>query len=164
MLTQEKIKALFDYTDGKLIWKVNNRSRKVAGELAGWNNDLNYRVVCVDNKQYKIHQLIWLLHYGEIPDGKIIDHINGDPSDNRIENLRLATMQENQYNSKLRKDNKSGVKGVHLDKRSGKWKAQLIINGKKKGLGYYDDLELAELIIDEARNKFHGNFSNSGVK
>jgi hypothetical protein len=163
MLSQSEIITLFDYVDGQLIWKVDRRSRKVKGTIAGWNNNLNYKSVCVGSKQYKIHQLVWILHNGDIPKDKIIDHINGNPNDNRIGNLRLATMSENQYNSKIRKDNKSGIKGVHWDKKSNKWKAQLVIKGKKTGLGYYVDLELAELVINEARDKFHGNFSNKGV-
>ena len=162
MLTQKEIHNLFEYVDGKLYWKIDNRSRKVKGEVAGWKNNLDYHKVCINSKQYAIHQLIWILHKGQIPNGKIIDHVDGNPYNNKIENLRIASLQENQYNCKLRKDNTSGIKGVSWDKRTSKWKVQLMIYGKKKGLGYYKDLELAQLVVAEARRKYHGEFSNNG--
>lgn len=162
MPTKEQLHELFQYIDGQFIWKKDNRARKVNGLVAGFNNNLNYRIVCINNKAYKLHRLIWIYHYGSLSDDVHIDHINGNPSDNRIENLRICNSKQNQYNSKIRKDNKSGIKGVSWNKNLQKWHAQLVVNGKKKHFGFHDDLEFAELVISEARNKFHGKFANNG--
>ena len=162
MLSQDEIKYLFDYKDGNLFWKHNHRARKVKGQKAGWFNDLGYVCICIRSKQYKLHRLVWTYHNGYLPEGSFLDHINGNPKDNRIENLRLATPHQNQCNSKKRIDNTSGVKGVHWDRVTGKWKTQLSIGGKRKCFGSFYDLELAELVINEAREKYHKLYANYG--
>jgi hypothetical protein len=81
---------------------------------------------------------------------------------NKISNLREATYQENSENYKTPKTNKSGVKNVSWYKSLNKWVVSISIRKTKKTVGYYDDLELAELVAIEARNKYRGEFANHG--
>ena len=101
------------------------------------------------------------MFHGYLP--KCVDHIDRDQTNDRIENLRAATVAENQRNVALRKDNSSGVKNVCWNKRSKKWGVQLSFNGKIRHFGHYDNLELAELVALEARAKFHGKFAYLGL-
>ena len=79
-------------------------------------------------------------------------------NDNSIENLRPAN-SKNQQNAKIRKDNKSGIKGVYWFAELKKWKVDIGVNGKRKYIGVFNDLELAELVAQEARDKYHGKFA-----
>lgn len=75
----------------------------------------------VNGRTVRAHRLAWRLYYGEWPDGDI-DHINGDKTDNRIDNLRSVTHAENMRNRKIRRDNRSGVSGVHWEKSRSRWR------------------------------------------
>ena len=90
---------------------------------------------------------------------KFIDHIDCNPSNNKIENLREATFSQNQHNTKKRITNTSGVKNVHWYKPLKKWMVYIMINKKRKHLGYFNNIELAELVAQEARNKYHGKYA-----
>ena len=106
-------------------------------------------------KQWLTHRLVYIMHKGRAP--KYIDHIDGDKQNNRIENLRSCTIQNNAHNQKLHSKNTTGVKGVtQLGK---KFRVKLWVNYKQYHLGIFDDLELAELVSIEARNKYHGHFA-----
>lgn len=159
MLTQQEALKLFDYRDGVLYWKTNLRGHVKAGDEAGTIREGGYVQVRVAPRFYRAHQIIWLMHYGRIP--KMIDHINGDPADNRIENLRECTNAENQMNNKLRKDNKSGYKGVCLHKASGKWRASIVVSGKQYSLGYYLTPEEAAKVVEAKRAEYHGRFTRA---
>jgi hypothetical protein len=88
-----------------------------------------------------------------------IDHIDCNKSNNKIENLRVATKSQNQCNRAITLLNKSGVKNVSWSKDRKEWVVQISVNGKKKFIGRYKDLELADLVAQEARDKFHGKFA-----
>lgn len=89
----------YDPQHGDLIWKVERRSRKVKGTEAGHLNANGYIQVKLGEKLYRAHRIAWELYHGkEIPEGMVIDHINGDRSDNRIYNLRCVTHSENAQN------------------------------------------------------------------
>lgn len=158
MITQELVKDLFEYRDGKLYWKKCHR-KDFNGTEAGCLNNTGYLRVKITKAGYLVHRLIYLMHHGRLP--VMIDHINGNPLDNRIDNLREASSPQNQYNAKVRKDNLSGIKGVGWNKNKKKWIVRIRINGKRKHLGCFDDLELAELVIIEARNKYHKEFARN---
>ena len=160
MITQSELKELFDYRNGMLYWKVDRGNNQCKGKRAGCTSNRGYRDVVLDNKHYREHRLIFLIHHGKLP--KCIDHINGDVTDNRIENLRETSLAQNQHNRKLGVDNKSGKKGVSWHKVAKKWVVQLQVNGKKMYLGVFDDVELAELVSDEARDKHHGKYARYG--
>ncbi len=79
----------------------------------------------------------------DCPDGLEVDHINGNTLDNRRCNLRVCTHAENMRNRKINKDNKSGYKGVYLDKKYKTWRAQIKVSGQKRYLGSYKTAEAA---------------------
>lgn len=159
MITQKEVKELFYYENGELYWRVSRTNRVKVGQRVGSKTMNKYACATVNNKPYKVHRLIFLYHHGWMP--KEIDHINNLKHDNRIENLRPVTKTQNQYNAKLRRDNISGIKNVSWYSQTKKWKVQIKINGKKKHLAYTDDLEFAELIAEEARNKYHKTFARA---
>ena len=158
-MNKELCLSLFDYQNGKLFWKVSKGTAK-AGDKAHSNGN-GYKAIKVNQKVYLEHRLIWLWHHGYIPIE--LDHIDGNPSNNKIENLRLATHSENMRNTRIRKDNKSGVKGVHWCKSKNKWKVQLSFDGKQQYLGRYDSLDVAKQVIEKARFNHHITFANIGV-
>jgi len=151
---------LFSYQDGKLIWKKSGNGRTV-GDEAGMITEKGYRRVKVNGDLHMAHRLVWAYHFDSVPN--YIDHIDGNKLHNAISNLRSATKVENGRNISLRKDNTSGVKGVYWAKREQKWAAELSVNKQIKRLGYFDDIELADLVVTEARNKYHGAFANHGL-
>ena len=159
-LTQEYLKSILDYDldTGIFTWKINKAKRTNIGDIAGWS-DNGYREIEINDKKYKAHRLAWLYVYGEMPK-KLIDHVDGNRSNNKISNLREATYQTNNENYKTPKTNKSGVKNVSWYKNINKWVVSISIRKTKKTVGYYDDLELAELVAVEARNKYRGEFAN----
>ena len=97
----------------------------------------------------------------DAPDHLQVDHINGDPLDNRKENLRLCSHQENQRNKGKYSTNTSGFKGVCWHKQNSKWKAQIQdVDGKSKHLGYFEDKLKAFQAYCEACTKYHGDFKH----
>ena len=93
------------------------------------------------------------------PDGKMIDHINVNPLDNRRGNLRTCTNQQNQCNKNKTKSNTSGFKGVYFKKQNQKFVARIGLNGKKKHLGYFATAEAAHEEYKKAAVKYHGEFA-----
>nr|DAT39326.1 MAG TPA: homing endonuclease [Caudoviricetes sp.] len=87
------------------------------------------------------------MHHGDIPEGLMVDHINLDRSDNRIENLRLVDKSGNMQNSKWR--------GYFWAKREGKWRAAIQLNGKTKHLGYFDCEQAARDAYLAAKSEMH---------
>ncbi len=88
------------------------------------------------------------------PDGFFTDHINRNKLDNRKCNLRTVTKSQNEHNTPERKNNKYGIKGVYLDKRRNKWKAEIMINNKKLFLGYYIFPEMASNAYNMAKKTY----------
>ena len=167
--TYERLHEIFEYKNGMLFFSgkdfdsLGRNRRYLAGKRAGSLHPLGYRKVSVDQVPYMEHRIIWLMHYKDSP-VEFLDHINNKRDDNRIENLRPATRQENNLNAVIRKDNKLGIKGVHWNARDQRYTVALQVNGKRKTFGNYKDLELAELVAYEAREKYHGNFANHGLR
>lgn len=157
MLTQDLLNELFEYCDGNLYWKVSKTNQIKQGDKAGFNNFLGYCVIKINSKAYKAHRLIYIMHYGENP--KIIDHIDNNPFNNKIENLRAATKIQNGYNAKIRRDNSSGIKGVGWAKRVNKWCAYCTVNKKQHHLGFFDDIKEAEKVVKKFRELHHKEFA-----
>lgn len=161
MITQELLRALFSYReDGALVRKVTTNPRAPVGEVSGCPSKAGYLRTRVQGKLYFNHRLIWFLHHGTWP--TVVDHINGDKQDNRIENLRPCTQVENMQNCKNKKNNKTGIKGVTWRADKGKYRARITVDKKEKFVGYFDKLDEAELAIKQAREGYHKEFANHG--
>ena len=148
----------YDPETGVFSRKIKTSNRVVIGKPLVAGSKYNRILININNKVYKAHHLAWVYVYGEWPDE--IDHINNNPLDNRISNLRKATRLKNSYNKRLTSKNTSGVKGVSWDKNRKKWFAKINANGKQIALGRFDFLDDAKKIIEMAREKYHGEFAN----
>jgi hypothetical protein len=160
-MTQEYAHSLFEYKEGSLYWKVRKATHVKIGARVGSPEVSGYETVYVDGRNWRIHRLVFLMQHGYLP--KIIDHINGKRTDNRIENLRAADDNQNAHNQVLRSNNVSGIKGVSWNKDRQKWVVRVNHN-KKTYQRYVQDLELAELVAIEMRSKLHGEYANNGYK
>src|SRR6185436_5681032 len=141
----DKLKDLIYYdSQTGLFTSLINRRKVKAGELMIGYPYRGYIKVKIFNKFIPAHRLAWIYMNGEIPKGMQIDHKDGDRSNNRIENLRLATASENRQNLKAAsKSNKSGFLGVYFCKEQQKYRAEIVVNGKKIRLGRYKTAEEA---------------------
>lgn len=114
---------LFYYDNGLIRWKRSLSNRIRVGEEAGSKRKSGYVRVVISGKMHSVHRICWQLHFGEIPAGLVVDHIDGDKHNNRIENLRVVTNQVNLLNAKKSKNNNTGITGVCWDKRRKSWMA-----------------------------------------
>ena len=138
-ITQKKIMELFYYDQDTGIFtnKHSGKGKSGKGKGAGYYRHDGYVIVHIDGKNYLGHRLAWLYVYGYLPENNI-DHIDGNPRNNVITNLREVSQQCNLRNSGNRKDNTSGVRGVNWDKLNNRWLARININGIGKNLGRYN--------------------------
>lgn len=135
-----------------------NLDKRFAGKKAGSMNQNGYVDISVMGRKYRAHRLAWLYMTGDWPSSQI-DHINRMRSDNRFENLRECSYQQNQANTLLRRLNTSGFKGVSLCKVTQRWRARIRINGKVKCLGRHPSPEDAHKAYTTASKSVHGEFS-----
>ena len=144
VLTQEEVREHLDYNPetGELRWKKRKRGRK-RGVVVGSTSVAGYLRIRINKKLYYSHRLIWLWVYGYFPETDI-DHIDRDPSNNRLSNLREVSRICNQRNCGLDPRNKSGVKGVCWETRYGKWKSAINVDHKEKFLGRFEDFTEAD--------------------
>jgi len=144
---------VYDKNTGELRWS-KNAPRKVANKLAGHNHASGYMNVKVAYKMYRVHRVIWKMTYGEFPLYDI-DHINGNPSDNRLCNLRSVQHKTNVENVvKPRKNNKSGILGAHYVS-DGRWTSSIRINKKLKHIGVFSSPLDAHNAYLRAKRQFH---------
>ena len=155
-LTAEQLKNVLDYAPdtGVFTWAIRPSKAVNAGFIAGClEKRIGYITIGIAKRVYKAHRLAWLHVYGQWPKG-LIDHINGDKSDNRIDNLRDVFADGNSQNvRKPNKRNKSGFMGVIWYQN--KWRASMSVNGKSKWLGDYATPEEAHQVYLEAKRKYH---------
>lgn len=153
----------YDPFTGELRWKYNPTSStswnaKHAGKIAGTVSKRdNARRISIDRRWFLSHRLIWLIVTGEDPKVEI-DHRNVIRSDNRWENLRLASSSDNKCNRPKRIDNTTGAKGIWCDKRNGKLRAEIVKNGRKYRLGGFDTMDEARAAYRKAAFALHGEF------
>lgn len=155
MLDVGTLKTLFDYNDGKLFWKVRPSFNVKVGDEAGSFGG-EYFQVYIRNQKYKLHRVIFAYHHGYLPE--VVDHIDGDTTNNHIENLREATVMKNRHNSKAPTTNKSGAKGVSYDKNLGKWRVRITVDKVRHDFGKFEDLEEAIKSASEAYTILHREF------
>lgn len=159
MLTQELLHQKLHYdSETGIFTRKEAQQKKFIGLIAGTINAKGYIAIRVCGIKYNAHRLAWLYIYGYMPKG-MIDHINGNPSDNRLCNLRECSRMENMYNSKLKSNNTSGFKNVFWDKRLKKWKVQVRANKRNNYIGIYDNLDIAIKIAENAIKELHGDYT-----
>lgn len=160
---------------GRLYWKYrpvemfSDGGHKAEHTWAAWNkknagkeaftatNQNGYRVGAICRNVVLAHRVIWMMAYGYVPE--ILDHINGDPSDNRLPNLREATQHINMRNARMSRRNASGTTGVAWHKQVGRWRAYITVDGRQRSLGLFDTVEDATAARKsaEAEAGYHEN-------
>lgn len=167
-----------DFETGLLFWRSRSPDMFIEGvgrytsERAAkiWNtrysgkqaftsdNGRGYRRGTIFYIDILAHRVVWALHYGHWPI-RTIDHINGITTDNRIENLRDVSQDENMKNQRFRSTNTTGITGVWHCKKLNKYDAYISINGKRKHIGRYANMDLAISARKEyeVSNGFHKN-------
>lgn len=163
-----RVRELFDYDNGDLYFRqrpdsdfeslrVANmwRAKALGRKAGGRRNARGYIMVCLSGGQMFAHRIVWAWHHGEWPKGSI-DHINGDGRDNRIENLRDVDQFVNMRNCRRKRNNKSGVTGVHFCNERGLWTAQIMVGREHRFLGRFSDLNdaIAARVAAEAGHGF----------
>lgn len=125
--------------------------REKGGDKWRWKN--------VSRKDGKLVNVSIHRHIMGNPKGMVIDHIDGDPSNNQCSNLRIVTQSQNNANQiGAKKNSKSGVKGVYWHKAADKWCAKVIHRRKKYYLGLFDNLEDARKARNAKAEELHGDY------
>lgn len=155
MLVLNEVKRDFKYSNGKLYRFIRHSENPYYREVRALDSK-GYIQVNYKGKIYRGHRIIFLLVHGYLP--KMIDHINGNRLDNRIENLRPANECKNSQNASMSKNNTSGIKGVYFDKNRQKWSAEVGANNKRHRLGRFSTKFDAACAVYSARNRLHGEF------
>ena len=173
-ITAEIARELIDYDPktGALTWKKRDRSCFQSDWMYhDWNARWSGKpTLDTDKRGYKrgklfggayvAHRVAWLIAHGSWPAG-LIDHINGDRADNRLENLRVVDARENTRNAARPKHNTSGVTGVYKHTHSPKWVATIKVDGRARYLGFFTDFDQAVAARKEAE-RLHGFHENHG--
>lgn len=163
-ITQERLKELFNYDPKtglftRLVsvgnWGCHQKGTVLRGNCHG------YVTVLIDGTRYPAHRLAWFYVYGEWP-SLHIDHINGVHDDNRIVNLRQATVSQNLANQGICKTNTSGFKGVHFHKQTGKWRARMSVMNRSVHVGLFSTPEEAHTAYIAAAKAVWGEFARGG--
>ncbi len=158
-LTAEEVRSRLNYDTktGNLIWIMPPKNNShLLGKIAGCKYSNQYTSIKLAGRgQFLAHRLVWLWVHGEWPK-EYLDHINGDRSDNRIENLRKATRSLNSENQRtVHSNNKTGFLGVSWRDDIKSYRAQIKVNSKVINLGRFQDPEAASQAYLAAKRKLH---------
>jgi hypothetical protein len=145
--------AVFECREGVLI------SRSTGKAYDHLPNGRRYIHVPYKGKAYPAHRVIWEMFNGPIPEGLFIDHIDRDKLNNKLDNLRLVDKTQNAMNCALRKNSVTPIKNVYRCNHGKRWRVYVKAYGVRYNGGSYKDLELAELVAHELREKIHGEFA-----
>lgn len=143
LLTVERLREALHYSPetGLFNWKISTSARRAAGSLAGCRRPSGYFAINLDGVSYPAHRLALFWFHGKPSECQHVDHIDRNPSNNRLLNLRELTCSENLQNSKVNSRNVSGIKGVSWDSRERKWCASLQVNKRFLRLGLFKLME-----------------------
>ncbi|AQT27888.1 HNH endonuclease [Pectobacterium phage vB_PatP_CB4] len=163
IFNQESLKSVLRYVpeSGQFYWLISPKWGVEPGTIAGSPNADGYTLIMYKRVSYRANVLAWLYMTGFWPDQEI-DHIDTVRSNNAWNNLRKASDCENAQNSSLRRDNKSGIKGISWSTQKGKWVVYIQANKQKFYLGAFTDLDAAKETLNLKRAELHGNFANTG--
>lgn len=157
-ITKDVLSKWFTYDNGQLFWKKSpNWSIKIGAKVGTMNGE-RLRTIFFGHRLYN-HRIIYCLHHGHFP--KVIDHIDGNPLNNNISNLREVTYSNNSANSKRKITNKCGYKGVYFHGVMGRYKAEIQVRGVQMSLGYFDTAKEAGACYDNAARKYFGEYSRT---
>jgi len=157
-LARVKELVRYDASNGKLFWLQSVARRVKAGDEAGSKDRYGIRIK-IDKAKYLAHRIIWLLVTEQDPEDNLVDHIDGNPYNNKSTNLRLASRHQNSCNRKKHSNNTSGLKGVSWHKAVKKWQAYISTENKRIFLGYFNSKEEAYAAYCEAAIRLHGEFA-----
>lgn len=143
----------FTIDDGVLKWKQSGPGKR-KDLIAQSLSKRGYYVVCLRGRRFYVHRVIFAMIHGYMPN--MIDHVDGDKTNNAISNLRPACHSLNGWNTAA--SGASGVTGVHWDKQTGKWKAAITVNGRNKSLGRFASIDEAHRARLDAQKRFCYDF------
>ena len=145
----------YDPDTGLFTWNVRQGARGLVGEVAGTISARGYRVINIDKRPHLAHRLAFLYMLGDVP--SCVDHIDGDPLNNRWANLRPATNSLNLQNLRhARADSTSGVMGAHrLPGKRERWQARITVHGARRSLGVFKTAALAGAAYLAAKRIHH---------
>lgn len=161
-LTADEARELLEYipVTGDFFWRVT-RGGIAAGSRAGHVDEDGYRHIRIKDQLFLAHRIAWLIVNGAWPE-KGIDHKNGVPGDDRIDNLREANQSQNMQNAGIRSDNKSGFKGVSWDAVNGKWVVRIRqAGGRYRNLGRFANAEDGHRAYVAAAQEMFGEFARA---
>ena len=163
-ITKEEVRNLYKYDKdtGELTRLIATSNSVKASETIKGKDAYGYLQTRIRGRYYKVHRIIWLYVFGELPKEQI-DHINHIRDDNRLCNLREVTHQENAKNVSMNNKNTSGVVGVRFNKGMNRWVSRIMVNQRSFWLGCYEDKEDAINARKEAEVKY-GFHKNHGKK
>jgi hypothetical protein len=155
-VSADRARALLTYESdtGNFRWRTNRKGGARAGSIAGSKMPNGYWKIGIDGREYLAHRIAWLMVHDRWPTDEI-DHVNGNPTDNRLSNLREASRVENSQNFKPRRTNSSGHTGVSYSRAMGRWHAQIMIKRRNVHLGYFDTKEAAANAYRSAKTHVH---------
>lgn len=156
--TRERVLELLEYNhdSGVFVWRKSLRGRVKAGDVAGFRRADGYIRITIDGQPVWAHRLAWFVSTGAWPNGEI-DHINGNPSDNRIANLRDVNSRTNSQNATRARTRKNGgtLIGAHWCKTWKRWKSSIGHNYTQMHIGWFDTEEQAHAAYIAAKRVLH---------
>ena len=162
-LTAERVRELLVYEPetGEFRNRIKRNGRAMPGQIAGSPGSCGRKKIKIDGTFYRTYRLAWLWMTGEWPEDEI-DHIDGDPANDRWSNLRQATRSQNLQNARIGQRNTSGFKGV--SPRKNRWMAQITLHGTAHYLGCFAAPEEAYAAYVAAAERLFGEFARLPAK